>query len=342
MVRAERDRDFLKTGEGFFFCVVGYEHPPDRTLAYLKYVPNPSGKWGSSTRFHRVLARYDAASVADTFSILRDHPKYLFYSDVYGITFSAVPRSEIVERYHPEVKVASLLVKEELDPLQSKALSLIQLLSSESEVPVEKFGVTGSILIDIHNPSFSDIDLTVYGRKNALRVKESILNLRREAVTPFMGDAAEEWIRKKEGVFQLSKTQAKKILERKWNIGFYEGTRFSIHPVKEDAEINEVYGEKIYRSLGFCTIEATVSSCRDALFLPCRYEVEDVVFLEREPVEGVREVTSYEGLFCDILEESERIRVHGKLERVEGKGEEYYRVLVGSQEANAKDFIHVL
>ncbi|MBS7288585.1 MAG: hypothetical protein KIH01_07550 [Candidatus Freyarchaeota archaeon] len=341
-MRSERDRDFLKTSEGFFFCVVGYEHPPDRVLAYLKYVPSSSGKWGSTARFHRVLVRYDAASVADTFSILERYPKYLFYSEVYGVTFSAVPKNEIVEKYYPEVKVASLLVKRELDSLQSKAISLIQLLSSESGVLVEKFGVTGSILIDIHNPSFSDIDLTVYGKENALNVKEALLNLRGRAVTPFMGDAAEEWIRKKEGVFQLSRRQAQEILKRKWNIGFYDGTRFSIHPVKDDAEIKEVYGERVYRSLGFCTIKATVASCSDALFLPCRYEVEDVVFLEGKPIEGVREVVSYEGLFCDILEEGEKITVHGKLERVEGKGGDHYRVLVGSQEAKAKDFIHTL
>lgn len=341
-MRSERDRDFLKTREGFFFCVVGYEHPPDRILAYLKYIPSPSGKWGSTVRFHRVLARYDAASVADTFSILERYSKYLFYSEVYGVTFSAVPRSEIVEKYYPEVKVASLLVKGELDQLQSKAVSLIQLLSGESGVPVERFGVTGSILIDIHNPSFSDIDLTVYGKENALEVKDALLDLRGGAIKPFMGNAAEEWIRKKEGVFQLSRRQAQKILERKWNIGFYEGTRFSIHPVRDDTEIERVYGERVYRSLGFCTIEATVASCDDALFLPCRYEVEDVVFLEGKPVEGVREVVSYEGLFCDIVEEGERIMAHGKLERGEGKGREHYRVLVGSQEAKAKDFIHIL
>ncbi|MEM1657949.1 MAG: hypothetical protein QXX87_03265 [Candidatus Jordarchaeales archaeon] len=341
-MRTEKDRDFIRTSEKFFFCVVGYEHPPDRVLAYLKYIPSPFGKWGGTTRFHRVLARYDAASVSDTFSILEKYPKYLFHSEVYGITFSAVPRSEIVEEYYPEVKVASLMNQSELDPLQSKAISLIKLLSEESGVPVEKFGITGSILIDIHNPSFSDIDLTVYGRGNSLAVKETLLDLRGSAIVPFSGSTAEEWVRKKEGVFQLSKAQARKILERKWNIGFYEGTRFSIHPVKDDAEICEVYGGKFYKSLGFCTIEATVSSCRDALFLPCRYEVEDVAFLEGKRVENVREVVSYEGLFCDIAGEGERIRVRGKLERVEGEREEYYRVLVGSQEAKAGDFIHLI
>nr|HDO80780.1 hypothetical protein [Candidatus Bathyarchaeota archaeon] len=341
MVRMERDRDFLRTRENFFFCVVGYAHPPGRVLAYLKYVPSSAGRWGKRGKFHRILSRYDAAAVADTFKFLRKYPKYLYYSDVYGIVFSAVPGSEIESRYYPEVKVAKLLEEKRVDPLQEKALSLISLLSRESGVPLRRFGVTGSILIDIHNPSFSDVDLTVYGRRYAVRVKEAILSLRGRDVKTFTGRAAEEWVRKKEGVFQLSKKQARKILERKWNIGFYRGTRFSIHPVRIDEEIDEKYGDRVFRKVGMCTIKATISSSKDAIFLPCKYEVEDVTILEGDCPGEIKEVVSYEGLFCDIAGEGERVRVHGKLEKVKGRGEEYYRVVVGSQEANARDYIHL-
>src|SRR5947199_7270211 len=43
--RRPKDRDFVETREGFFFCLVGYVHPPDRYLAYLKYTPAAAGKW---------------------------------------------------------------------------------------------------------------------------------------------------------------------------------------------------------------------------------------------------------------------------------------------------------
>jgi len=41
--RRPKDRDFVETAEGFFFCLVGYLHPPDRYTAYLKYTPAESG-----------------------------------------------------------------------------------------------------------------------------------------------------------------------------------------------------------------------------------------------------------------------------------------------------------
>ena len=42
--RPPKDRDFVETAEGFFFCLVGYLHPPDRYTAYLKYTPAESGR----------------------------------------------------------------------------------------------------------------------------------------------------------------------------------------------------------------------------------------------------------------------------------------------------------
>jgi len=43
------DRDFIRTKEGFFWVVVGYTHPPNRIIAYLKYIPTTFGKWKDGT-----------------------------------------------------------------------------------------------------------------------------------------------------------------------------------------------------------------------------------------------------------------------------------------------------
>ncbi|MHA1431266.1 MAG: hypothetical protein ACTSRV_12865 [Candidatus Freyarchaeota archaeon] len=352
-MRKERDRDYIRTVEDLFFCVVGYTHPPDRIIAYLKYMPiaylkympSPEGKWGHTQRFQRMLKQYDAKSVAEGFELLEEkYPKYLYHDPVNNITFSAVPLESIAERYYPEEKVEELTKKKNLDPLEKKAVSLIKTISNESHVPIEKYGITGSILINIHNPEFSDIDLTVYGKENALATKDAVLNLKKEKVLgSFQGKEAEEWIKRKEGTFQLNIEQAKLLLERKWNIGFYEGTRFSIHPIKEDQEIKEKYGHEKYRSKGLILIEARVESADEALYLPCKYKVKDVKILEGEEAENITEVVSYEGIFCHFAEKGEKIRVGGKLEEVTPKsGKKYHRVLVGSVEAKAKDFIHIV
>ncbi|WXG40192.1 MAG: hypothetical protein WED07_05110 [Candidatus Freyarchaeum deiterrae] len=344
-MRKEKDRDYIRTFEDLFFCVVGYTHPSDRILAYLKYMPSPEGKWGHEQRFKRMLKQYDAQSVAEGFKLLeKKYPSYLYRDLINGIIFSAVPLESIAERYHPEEKVKELIKRKNLDPLEKKAISLIKTISKQSEVPTEKYGVTGSILISIHNPDFSDIDLTIYGRENALATKEAILELNKKKVlNSFQGKEAEEWIKKKEGMFQLNTKQAKLLLERKWNIGFYKGTRFSIHPIREESEIKEEYGSKKYKGKGFSLVEAIVENADESLYLPCKYEIRSTKILEGERVENINEVTSYEGIFCHFAEKGERVRAKGKLEEVIPKmGEPYYRILIGSPEAQAKDFIHVV
>lgn len=344
-MRKEKDRDYIRTVENLLFCVVGYTHPPDRIQAYLKYMPSPEGKWGHTQRFKRMLKQYDAQSVAEGFKLLEEkYPHYLYQDPINGITFSAVPFEFIAERYHPEEKVKEFTTRRNLDSLEKKTFLLIKIISKESGVPMEKYGVTGSILINIHNPAFSDIDLTIYGTENALATKEAILELKKEKVlNRFQGKEAAEWIKKKKGVFQLNPQQAKLLLERKWNIGFYKGTRFSIHPIREESEIKEVYGAKKFRSKGFTQIEAIVENADESLYLPCRYQLKNVQILEGEKVENINEVTSYEGLFCHFAEKGERIRVSGKLEEVIPKrGRQYHRILIGSPEAQAKDFIHII
>ena len=344
-MRKEKDRDYIRTREHLFFCVVGYTHPPDRTIGYLKYMPNPEGKWGHKQRFQRMLKQYDAKSVADGFKLLKEmYPKYLYRDSINDITFSAVPLESIAEKYYPEEKVKELMTRKHLDPLEQKAVSLIKTISNQSGIPTEKYGITGSILINIHNQNFSDIDLTIYGRENSLATKDVILELKREKVlSSFQGKESEEWIKKKEGMFQLNSEQAKLLLERKWNIGFYEGTRFSIHPIREESEIKEEYGSKKYKSKGFSLIEATVKAADESLYLPCKYEITDIQILEGERGENINEVTSYEGIFCHFVQKGERIRSRGKLEEVIPKsGKRYHRIVVGSSEAQAKDFIHIL
>ncbi|MGQ9719809.1 MAG: nucleotidyltransferase domain-containing protein [Candidatus Jordarchaeum sp.] len=344
-MRKEKDRDYIRTIENLFFCIVGYTHPPDRILAYLKYMPNPEGKWGHKQRFKRMLQQYDAKSVTEGFRLLREiYPNYLYYDSINNITFSAVPLKSIAKKYRPEEKVKELIAQKDLDPLENKAVSLVKTLSNQSGVPIEKYGITGSILINIHNPDFSDIDLTVYGRENSQATREAILELKRKKVLhSFEEKEAEQWIKKKEGMFQLNSKQAKLLLERKWNIGFYEKTRFSIHPIREDSEIEEEYGSRKYKPKGFSLIEATVKSADNSIYLPCNYHITDIKILEGEKVENIDEITSYEGIFCHFAEKGERIRSRGKLEEVITRsGRRYHRILVGSSEAQAKDFIHII
>jgi len=176
-MRRFRDHDFLLTTEGFFFCVVGPFHPPNRVISYIKYVPAKRGKWGrGKRRFRRAMREYTVPSLLQTFRQLeRRYPHYLFYSPFYNILMTAVPVEYIRRHYKPEEKLRRLFQISRPDSLQKKLKRFVSFLSEKSDVPLESFGVTGSILLHIHQP-FSDLDVTVYGVKNSLAVKRALLD----------------------------------------------------------------------------------------------------------------------------------------------------------------------
>lgn len=339
------DRDFLQTSEGFFFCVVGPLHPPKRVITYLKYIPSEAGVWGKGEkRFSRILKNYTIPNLLETFSFLeRNYPHYLFHSPLDNITLTAVPHQNIETHFKPKQKLAQLRLASQSDSLQDKLIRFTMFLEEISGVPSGSFGVTGSLLLDIHQPTFSDLDITVYGVKDSWALRNGLTDGSTSKVLTkrLAGKPLEEWCAKKAKQYPLTPAEASQIYERKWNLGFFEDTWFSIHPVKLESEVAEEYGQKIYYPCGQVTIRAVVCDNMDSLFLPSVYQLEEVTVLEGPRFGKITEVVSYESLYESLAENGESIRVRGKLERVLERGtrREQYRVLVGSPEGKGKEYI---
>jgi len=260
-----------------------------------------------------------------------------------GLEFSAVPLKKVRLHYCPEKRVEELSAGKVKDELERLALEAILKLSGESGVPLKFFGLTGSILIGIHNPKFSDIDITVYGRENSLRVKETVLSLYRAGnlgFRKFFGETLKNWCVEKAELYPLTVEEAEKLYGRIWNRGLYGKKMFSIHPIRLDEEIREKYGEKVFSQNGLVEVEATIKDSGESIFMPSTYLVEDVKVKSGLEVE-VEEVVSYEGLYSGVFEEGEKIIVKGVLERVEDKTYKrtYWRIVVGSLKADGKDYI---
>ncbi len=341
--RGFRDRDFLSSKEGFFFCVVGPHHPDDRVISYLKYLPDPSGAWRKGrNRFRRVMQVYTIPNLLETFNLLKNaYPEYLFFSQFYNITMTAVPRERILKHFRPEKKLVELFRKPRLDPLQGKVTRLVSLLSRLSNVATQDFGVTGSVLLSIHNPDFSDMDITVYGAANSYAVKDALNEASLSAhsgIRRFGKERLEEWYVSKTLNHPLTPSEARRVYKRKWNIGVFEDTLFSVHPTKLEEELTEKYGDKTYRPVKTVTVRAVVSDSRDSVFLPAVYRVADI---EGKVGVDIGEVVSYEGLYDSLAEKDEEIEVRGKLEHVidNRTGREYSRVVVGSPEGRGREYI---
>jgi len=344
-MRGFRDRDFLQTSEGFFFCVVGPLHPPERVISYIKYVPSKSGIWGrDEKRFSRILQKYTIPNLLETFSYLEtNYPHYLFHSPVDNITITAVPHRNIKKHFKPEKKLSQLRQAPQLDSLQQKLVRFTRFLEETSGVPKESFGVTGSLLLDIHQPKISDLDVTVYGVKDSWLLHKA-LSENRDSEMPMKRlkeKALKEWCLRKAEQYPLSPSEAWKIYERKWNLGVFEDKWVSIHPVKLESEVTGEYGESTYHPCGQVTIRAVVRDNTDCLFLPSVYQLKEVEVLEGPQLGTVTELVSYESLYDSLAENGETIQAKGKLERVTetGSSQEHYRVLVGSPEGKGKEYI---
>ncbi len=346
LIRNFRDRDYLETEEGFFFTVVGNIHPKDRVIAYLKNIPSQSGKWGSGERrYERTLKYYTMNCLTETLNFLADHhPHYIQRLKADNITFSSVPINRIHKHYRPEEKLITLSRKKDLDILQNKTIELVNLLAKTSNVQSSCLGVTGSILIGIHNLAFSDIDLTVYGRKNSLALKEALQQLMKQKKSPIkklINENLKEWCKKKSELFPLTIKEAYKIYQRRWNRGTFKGKLFSIHPIKVEKETLKKYGDIIFTPMGIIEAKAQVINSSDAIYMPAIYLVRDVQIFFGPNVQGIEEVTTYEGLYRDLVYDGEYLLCRGKLEKVEDKrhGRTYHRIIIGSPEAAGNDYI---
>jgi predicted nucleotidyltransferase len=343
--RGFRDRDHLRTPEMFYFTTVGNVHPKNRVFSYLKYVPDKSGKWGRRRKYRRAIEAYSTLQIGKSLDFLkRNYPQYVFHSNLHNLIFSAVPKKLITQHYQPERKLQQLLMKHNLDSLEKKTVDLVHILADESNVDLDSFGVTGSVLLGIHRTEFSDIDLTVYGRRSSVAVRDALIRIlqdRYSSIKRFSSRRLSQISETEAKIHHLTPLEATRIYQRKWNRGEFQNTFFSLHPVKTECEVSEKYGDRIYLPRAIVTVKAEISDASEAFFMPASYGVRGVKMLQGPKVPNIREIVSYEGLFADIASEGEEVTCQGKLEQVRDRkqGETYNRILVGSIEASESDYI---
>jgi uncharacterized protein len=326
-MRRPKDRDFIETVDGLFFCVVGYVHPPGRYTAYLKYTPASVGKWArGDVAYRRELPYYHVRHVRRTLEWLETaHPSYVWTDPTTELRFSNVPVESVARYYVPERRLAELAASP-ADALERETRDLATLLAGVAGLSLEAFGVSGSILIGLHNPAFSDIDLLVYGADNARRLRAVVDDLAREGLTPLPEARRAQWRTDAAARFGLEAETIADLEARRWHYRLFRGRYVSLHPTRADHEIREAYGDRRWTSLGRAVVEARVVDASEAMFLPAVYRVADVRWLEGEPG-PLDEVVAFEGLYCNAAEGGERIRVTGHLEAERAGGR---RLVVGS------------
>jgi len=199
--------------------------------------------------------------------------------------------------------------------LQKMALELIGMLSRESDVHKEDFGIHGSIALNMHAPE-SDIDFVVYGSNNFREVEATIAHLVNEGALSYIINNRLDAARKFQGRYN------KKIF-------MYNATR-------KPEEVKTKYGTHRFSSLAPMHFQCTVSDDTEAMFRPATYRIENYQPIDAEselPIDKIPDrVVSNIGCYRNVARKGGEIKVSGTLERVESikTGEIFYQVVVGT------------
>lgn len=321
------DGDTFKTIDGFIFNVFGYEHPEGRVFSFLKYIPSRYRGLFKVQLLRRTwrlgeaeLLRADRLYTAENYraflkAFRENFPDYVYHCPYRMKEVISVPIDRIVEVYSPGGRLRALMEAGAKDPLQRSTLDLIELVSEEARVPVEEFGIHGSIALNMHTEN-SDIDFIVYGGQNFRRVEAAIERLAGEGVVNYILKNRLDAARRFRGRFQ--------------------GRIFMYNAVRKPEEMTARYGSHRYIPISPVRLRCRVKEDREAVFRPAIYGIEEVRPIDPNSAlleELIPEVAvSMVGCYRNVARRGEGVEVSGVLERVESTetGEVSHQVVVGS------------
>lgn len=325
-----REGDLIENTDGCIFDVKGLVHPPNKVVAFIRYVPDPEGnRERDGTRYSKFYA------LSKRYALLKQKfPQYLVDDPVFNTLLCEVPFEDVKQHYQPARGLQDLRNRNNLDDVETTALQFMEILKENAGVPWSKLGISGSILVNLHTPS-SDIDLIVYGSETGYQVQATLKSMREDKNSPFKAynlDGLKELFdfRSKDTITSFEdfvRTDSRKVSH-----GKFMGKHFFIRFVKDLNEISEQYGTIIYKPEGRARIKATITDDSEAIFTPCSYKLANVEILEGTKVEPIEEIVSFRGRFCEQARSGEAVIAEGKLERVQQEGKhDHFRLLLGSK-----------
>jgi predicted nucleotidyltransferase len=326
-----REGELIETDDKVIFDVKGLVHPPDKVIAFPRYIPTAEGtRKGIGTLYSKVY------NLAERFQYLKKNTPELIVDDpVFGETLCEVPVDRITKHYKPIEKIAELRKAKNLHSLERKAILLAESLKETSGIPWSSIGISGSIMVGLYTRK-SDIDPLVYGAKNCRKAYTALENLVQDGSSLFKRYSREELhelfdFRSKDTM--MSFEDFAMVERRKAFQGKFDGVDYFVRFVKDWDEISEKYGDVCYKNGGYARITATVADVAQALFTPCAYTLEKVKVTDGPVLKPIREIVSFRGRFCEQAKTGERIVAQGKVEHVKDmrNNNEHYRMIIGNK-----------
>ena len=275
-----RLRDFIITDEDWIFAVADYCHD-EGIRSVLRYVPDPNGSRGT----HKKYRKFD---FNDSFNFMRSaRPEWV--KDVH-----IVPTERIKQVLAPDRRLPFLMKD------NSRLKAIVGTL--RKGVPLEKMGVTGSLLAGLQNES-SDIDFIVYG-KAWFMARDIVARAKKEKnpVTEISDEMWHDIYKKRRPELSFDEFLTHEI--RKGNRGMVDGVYFDLLYVRDWEDIGPcVRGVDLTPE----TIEATVTNADFSFDSPAIYKIDHP---------EISYVLSYTHTYAGQALVGERIEARGMVEAV--------------------------
>jgi predicted nucleotidyltransferase len=322
---------YLETKDGLFFAVKGFEHPPDRRIAVLRYMPDTTGgDRRKGIKFYRRLYHFDEQEQ----QIRSTYPQYLAYDPVFQTTLQSVPESMVQKIYDPRQRFRELEQACIRAEIEEDAVAFLGLLQNQAQVPSSALGITGSLLTGLFTEK-SDLDVVVFGTENCRSVYRALLRMLDKRSCPDLNrlDSAgmKELFEQRVADTLMAYEEFVKLEKCKANQGRFRQRAYFVRFVRSAHEAGHAYGSLRYTPIGRAVITASIADDQDAIFTPCRYPLANVRLLEGPQRSIPNQIISFRGRFCEQARAGELVYAAGTLERIENdQGGIYNRLLIGN------------
>jgi uncharacterized protein len=322
---------YLETKDGLFFAVKGFEHPPDRRIAVLRYLPDPTGgdrrKGG---RFYRRLYHFDEQEQ----KIRSTYPQYLAHDPVFQTTLQSVPKSMVQKIYDPRQRFRELEQACIREKIEEDVVAFLRLLQNEAQVSSSALGITGSLLTGLFTEK-SDLDVVVFGTESCRRVYRALLRMLDERscsdLNRLDSSGMQELFEQRVADTRMTYEEFVQLEKCKANQGRFRQRAYFVRFVRSAHEAGHAYGSLRYMPIGRAVITASIADDQDAIFTPCRYLLTNVRLLEGPQSSVPSEIISFRGRFCEQVRAGELVYAAGTLECIENdQGGNYSRLLLGN------------
>jgi len=331
-----RDRDAPVSKEGIIFRVMGYDHPPGFCFCDVEYAPESlyqssdsrALRDGGRVRYYKFYFDEGLKFVKERF------PQYTVYSEVFKTYMVGLSESQIVELRRPDEKLRQIFESGGNDKLIATLKKVVEEILEISSLKLEDFGVFGSILHDIYNVEYSDLDFIIYGAKQVEELREVLRELykdpssgfRNEYEGPEPPDARYRRFKHltlEEYMWHQKRKMIYSVYSKAWR-----HLKIEFEPVRRWEEIvNEYPYITSIEKIGMVEAVVEIVDASQSYFMPSIYGVEVLELRGAPSSTEVDRIVSYVEEFRLQLEEGERGYVRGWLEKVSRiDGKEEYQV----------------